>query len=55
MVEKKRTTKKTTPPAGAIALVGAWGDIDDAEIDAFIAGIYAARSRDLGRPVRLED
>ena len=40
---------------GAMALVGAWGEVDDAVIDAFIADIRAARDRDVGRPVNLID
>jgi hypothetical protein len=35
--------------------VGAWSDISDEEIDAFIADIYAQRDKDTGRPVSLED
>jgi prevent-host-death family protein len=42
-------------PLGALALVGAWGDVADADIDAFIADVYAERERDTGRPVELED
>lgn len=42
-------------PRGALALVGAWGDIaEDEEIDAMLEEIYAARERDTGRPVDLE-
>ena len=39
-------------PEGARALAGAWGDIDDREVDALIEEIYASRRRDVGR--RLE-
>jgi len=40
---------------GALALVGAWGGlVEDAEIDAMVDEIYAARERDTGRPVSLE-
>ncbi|CAN5274263.1 hypothetical protein BH18ACT10_BH18ACT10_17180 [soil metagenome] len=40
---------------GALALVGAWGEFaEDAEIDAMLEDIYAARERDTGRPVDLE-
>jgi prevent-host-death family protein len=43
-------------PQGALALVGAWGDIlTNEEIDAMVADIYAARERDTGRPVDLDD
>ncbi len=41
-------------PRGALALVGAWGDVvDDGEIDAMLEDIYAAREEDLGRRVDL--
>jgi len=41
-------------PQGALALVGAWRDIDEEDLDALIADIYAQRARDTGRPVALE-
>ena len=40
---------------GALGLRGGWGPIDDHEVDALIETIYAARRRDTGRPVELED
>ena len=42
-------------PEGALALVGAWGELDDQEVDELIGGIYAARWNDKGQPVELED
>ena len=40
---------------GALALAGAWGEfVEDAEIDAILEEIYAARERDTGRPVDLD-
>jgi prevent-host-death family protein len=30
-------------PVGALALVGAWSDVDDSDIDAFVEDLYAAR------------
>ncbi len=40
---------------GALALVGAWGDVvEDGEIDAMLEDIYSARERDPGRPVDLD-
>ena len=39
---------------GALALVGLWEEVDDAEIDAFVADIRASRENDLGRPVDIE-
>lgn len=42
-------------PRGAMALVGAWGDlVDDAEIDAMLEDVYAARGEDFGRRVDLD-
>lgn len=34
---------------GALALAGAWGDVDDAPIDALIADVYAAREASAGQ------
>jgi prevent-host-death family protein len=40
---------------GALALVGAWGDVvKDEEIDAMLEEVYSARERDRGRPVDLD-
>ncbi|OGO35773.1 MAG: hypothetical protein A2147_07910 [Chloroflexi bacterium RBG_16_57_8] len=41
-------------PRGALALVGAWREMDDLEVDQLIADIYARRLEDTGRPVELE-
>lgn len=41
-------------PAGALALVGAWADVEDSAIDAFLADVASARQRDTGRKVRLK-
>jgi antitoxin YefM len=38
-------------PLGALALVGAWADLGDDEMDALVDHVYAERARDLGRPV----
>ena len=42
-------------PRGALALIGAWGDLGDRKIEAMVADIYAAREQDTGRHVELED
>lgn len=42
-------------PEGALALLGAWGELEDEEVDALIEEIYASRRRDIGRPVEFED
>lgn len=40
-------------PAGALALVGLWADMNDAAIDTFIRDVYQAREADTGRSVDL--
>ena len=52
-IERERAA--SARPRGALALVGAWGDLDDREIEAMVADIYAAREQDTGRDVALED
>lgn len=41
-------------PQGALAIVGAWREVDDQDLDGLIADIYSQRARDTGRPVSLE-
>ena len=41
-------------PQGALALVGAWSEIEDEDIDSLVQDIYAQRAGDSGRPVELE-
>lgn len=38
---------------GAIALVGAWGEAEERDLDAVLEEIYAERERDTGRTVDL--
>lgn len=40
---------------GALALVGAWGEVADEAIDALVADIYARRAAGSGRRVELAD
>lgn len=49
-LEKERDAT-TSRPLGAIALVGAWGEAEEGDLDAVLDGIYAERERDTGRPV----
>lgn len=42
-------------PEGVFSLQGAWKSLDDREVDEVIEEIYAARRRDTGRLVELED
>lgn len=51
-LEAERPTAER--PAGALALVGAWADVDEAKIDTFLADVASARQRDTGRKVRLK-
>jgi prevent-host-death family protein len=41
-------------PAGALALVGAWSDVDDTAIDRFLDDILRSRKEDSGRLVHLD-
>lgn len=40
--------------AGALALVGAWADVPEEELDRIVADIYAQREKYTGQPVELE-
>ena len=54
-LEGEREGAFSRPPRGALALVGAWGElVEDEEIDAMPGEIYAARERDTGRLVDLD-
>ena len=50
-IESKPASGDT--PKGFLALVGLFGDLYDSEIDTMIEEIYAARERDVPRPVDL--
>ncbi len=39
---------------GALALLGAWADVDERDVDAWLDEVYALRERDTGREVDLE-
>ena len=40
-------------PLGALALVGAWGEVEEQDLESVMGGIYAERERDTGRQVDL--
>jgi prevent-host-death family protein len=42
-------------PQGALALVGAWREVEDVDIDSLVVDIYGQREKDTGRPVELEN
>ena len=37
-------------PRGALAVAGAWQEVDDRDLDALVADVYSARAKDTGRP-----
>ncbi len=41
-------------PKGALAIVGAWREVNEKQLESLIEEIYAARQRDTGRRVELE-
>ena len=51
-LEQDRAT--SARPQGALALVGAWRDVNDRDLESLIEDIYADREKDTGRPVELE-
>ena len=53
LIERERAS--SAEPRGALALVGAWSDMGDEQIDALVADIYAERERETGRRVEFED
>ena len=40
-------------PQGALALAGAWREVDDEDMESLVEEIYSERDNDLGRPVEL--
>ena len=52
-LEQYRAT--SVRPLGALALVGAWREVDNADLDALVVDLYAQRDKDMGRPVEIED
>lgn len=52
--ELDRGSAPSTRRRGALALVGAWADIDDHLVDQIVADVYEARDRDEPRAVDLE-
>jgi len=51
-LEQDRAT--SARPQGALALAGAWGEVNDKDLERLVEDIYAAREKDTGRPVALE-
>ena len=36
-------------PLGALAMVGAWGEVEEKDLDAVVKEVYFPREKDLGR------
>lgn len=51
-LEQDRAT--SARPQGALALVGAWQELSDEEMESLVADIYDSRQSDMGRQVDLE-
>ena len=51
----KRLAGEDAPsrPLGALALVGAWGEVEERDLESVVQEIYAERERDTGRQVDL--
>lgn len=53
-VEASASKSSGVQKRGALALMGAWGDVSDEEIDAFINDVYAERANITDIPARPE-
>lgn len=53
LIEQKRQPLAEARPKGALVLVGAWGDIEDRDVDMLVADIYTRRLKDTGRDVNV--
>ena len=51
----EREPAATSCPRGVLALVGAWSDVSDADVDALVVDIYARRAAGSSRRVELAD
>lgn len=49
----KRVQATSEQPQGALALAGAWREVEDKDMESLMAEIYADRDNDQGRPVEL--
>ena len=55
--DSERSNKEPATPArpkGALALIGAWREVNEQELESMIEEIYAHRQQELGRPVELD-
>ena len=56
-MDQERPVRAPAPPArrqGALALVGAWREVNENELESLIEDIYAGRQKDVGRRVELD-
>ena len=49
----KQAQPTSERPQGALALAGAWREVDDEDMESLVEEIYSERDNDLGRPVEL--
>ena len=47
LLEQSRAT--SARPLGALAMVGAWGEVEEKDLDAVVKEVYFQREKDLGR------
>ena len=52
LLEQDRAT--SARPQGALALVGAWREVEEEHLESMVEDIYADRDKDTARPVELE-
>ncbi len=52
LIERERAA--SARPHGVLGLVGAWGELEDRDVDALIADIYTRREGDAVRRVEIE-
>ena len=57
LTDSERSEQAPAPPArpqGALALVGAWREVSEKELESLVQDIYASREEDVGRRVELD-
>jgi antitoxin (DNA-binding transcriptional repressor) of toxin-antitoxin stability system len=54
-IERRGKPLTALRPQGAFALVGAWREVEDVDMDSLVVDIYGQREKDMGRSVELEN
>ena len=55
IIERRGKPFAALRPQGALALVGAWREVEDVDMDSLVVDIYGQREKDMGRSVGLEN